>query len=1158
VSIADDGDVHMHDSSASAVTVENDVADAAGSTTSATATTTTTTTVPSAAEQAAIVKDFDSGARKVELKEGDTWYLIESKWVRGFVSVRVLFLSFVAHVSLCLLSPSSFFQQQRENAFFSPFSSFFGRFQFSLWTDFSGIDAADGVGNNVPPGPITNARLLTYANDHMSLMSHMMELQDYMLVPGPMWHCLHSWHGGGPAIPRVVVRKQYSRELGVDVHFHVVLLVRSSQLDAPAVELVTSKNTKLRHFREQACKLLGLVESDVQLWDYHMKSKSKLLSDLDATLSDENIINKQFVLLEERGADGRFARHAVARDFLPVSNATPGLCGLNNLGNTCFMNSALQCMSATAPLRRFFLTGRYQNDINKANPLGCGGELALVFGELLDALWAGRYNSFGPREFKHQLERFAHQFQGYQQHDSQELLAFLLDGLHEDLNRVKQKPFVEAVEGNGRPDAVVADEAWHAHKRRNDSIVVDEFMGQLKSTVECDVCDRVSVTFDPFMYLSVPLPQVTTRTIALTLVRADGSTPTKFAVTVDKEATVLELKQGLERLCGIAPSCIVIADVYMSRVSSDLHDRKSVSAIGIRDEMYAYEIRPVTAPSSKPPATPPPPPPVAPPLTTTTTTPMSATDPTDDLALDVPTAPTAAEAGFDDDAVAGNGPVKRAKSRGAANDDDDDDDDGGAKAAPSRQTEENGDVVVVVQHMHHNVSYGCFGLPLILTFPGTPTYLELARSVYDRIKRTLLPPPPAGTWSSSTRPVASSFDSDSGAMTASAEAAFPPERLAALSGGGGGGGGGGAGADDVPSRLETPPPLVAAEEPAWLTAIEDADFRAVLRDVVIRIPITSYRDRELTYGDGGPLDINSRDTITFEWRGALDSRYDPAADRLYPKDESFETAALDAGAGATLDECMALFMKREQLGADNPWYCNVCKEHRRAFKKFDIWRWPKVLVVHLKRFSFSNIHSSRFVSRGKLDTLVSFPIDNLDMRAYAIDGSPSECANYQLYAISNHMGGMGGGHYIAHATHEQSKAPSAAEWHCFDDGYVSHADQRVLTSPSAYLLFYRRKDSVAEDEAAVEQYELDRPRREQALLPKQPEFEDDAPTSAAAAASSSTTTTVATTTAEPYEWEINPMHGPSVDASTLRPLDESASNLPDVPDTRPDDGGFSD
>lgn len=53
-----------------------------------------------------------------------------------------------------------------------------------------------------------------------------------------------------------------------------------------------------------------------------------------------------------------------------------------------------------------------------------------------------------------QVGRFAPQFSGYQQQDSQELLAFLLDGLHEDLNRIKKKPYIELRDADGRPDEV--------------------------------------------------------------------------------------------------------------------------------------------------------------------------------------------------------------------------------------------------------------------------------------------------------------------------------------------------------------------------------------------------------------------------------------------------------------------------------------------------------------------------------------------------------------------------------------------------------------------------------------------------------------------------------------------------------------------------------
>jgi ubiquitin C-terminal hydrolase len=83
----------------------------------------------------------------------------------------------------------------------------------------------------------------------------------------------------------------------------------------------------------------------------------------------------------------------------------------------------------------------------------------------------------------------------------------MLDGLHEDLNQIQQKPYIENLDSNGRPDEVVSREQWENFKKRNLSVIVDLFYGQLKSRVECRTCGNTNVTFDPFLTLSVPIPK---------------------------------------------------------------------------------------------------------------------------------------------------------------------------------------------------------------------------------------------------------------------------------------------------------------------------------------------------------------------------------------------------------------------------------------------------------------------------------------------------------------------------------------------------------------------------------------------------------------------------------------------------------------------------
>lgn len=149
-----------------------------------------------------------------------------------------------------------------------------------------------------------------------------------------------------------------------------------------------------------------------------------------------------------------------------------GVIGLKNLGNTCFLNSSLQCLSATIPLTDYFLGYDYRSEINKANFLGTGGNLVTAYADLMKQMWLGSKSTVEPSSFKKQLGTFAPQFSGFHQHDAQELLAFLLDGIHEDLNRVKQRPYVEDRDCDGTTDEEDAIENWKNYLRRNKSLIV--------------------------------------------------------------------------------------------------------------------------------------------------------------------------------------------------------------------------------------------------------------------------------------------------------------------------------------------------------------------------------------------------------------------------------------------------------------------------------------------------------------------------------------------------------------------------------------------------------------------------------------------------------------------------------------------------------------
>ena len=125
--------------------------------------------------------------------------------------------------------------------------------------------------------------------------------------------------------------------------------------------------------------------------------------------------------------------------FMKKDRAREGLTGLQNLGNTWFMNSSIQCLSNTYWLTKYFLLEKYKSDINADNVLGTGGKLSIQFARLMNEIWNEEAPVVTPWSFKKIVGNFQPMFSGFAQHDSAELLNFVLDGIHEDLNRVIKK-----------------------------------------------------------------------------------------------------------------------------------------------------------------------------------------------------------------------------------------------------------------------------------------------------------------------------------------------------------------------------------------------------------------------------------------------------------------------------------------------------------------------------------------------------------------------------------------------------------------------------------------------------------------------------------------------------------------------------------------------
>lgn len=174
-----------------------------------------------------------------------------------------------------------------------------------------------------------------------------------------------------------------------------------------------------------------------------------------------------------------------------------GVVGIRNIGNTCYMNSVLQCLSNTK--------GLTESVLDDAD--GADGKLIRVYRDLLSRIWtAGDSHAVDTTAFKSAFQRLSPRFVGYDQQDAQEFLRLLLDKLHMDVNRVKVKPRAMADVDETLKDNALAAEFWQRYLATDNSTVVDLFAGQLKSTLECSVCGHKSITFEVGAYSVYHIP----------------------------------------------------------------------------------------------------------------------------------------------------------------------------------------------------------------------------------------------------------------------------------------------------------------------------------------------------------------------------------------------------------------------------------------------------------------------------------------------------------------------------------------------------------------------------------------------------------------------------------------------------------------------------
>uniref|UniRef100_A0A8C1ARS2 Ubiquitin carboxyl-terminal hydrolase n=1 Tax=Cyprinus carpio carpio TaxID=630221 RepID=A0A8C1ARS2_CYPCA len=820
---------------------------------------------------------------------------------------------------------------------------------FKQWKKYVGFDSWDlyNVGeHNLYPGPIDNSGLFS---DHKSqtLKEHLIDELDYVLVPTEAWNKLVSWYGcldgQKPIIRKVVEHGMFVKHCKVEVYLLELNLCDNDNIDK-VVTRHFSKADTIDTIEKEMRSLFDIPsEKETRLWNKYMSNTYEQLNKLDSTVQDAGLFQGQVLVIEKKNEDGTWPRQTCHSNYNSYSSsysyressAQEGLCGLSNLGNTCFMNSALQCLSNTPPLTEYFLEDRYEAEINRENPLGMRGEIAEAYADLVKQMWLSRSSYVAPRTFKTQVGRFAPQFSGYQQQDSQELLAFLLDGLHEDLNRVKKKPYLALRDAEGRPDEIVAKEAWANHRLRNDSVIVDIFHGLFKSTLVCPECSKVSVTFDPFCYLTLPLPMKKDRTMEVFLVRTDPQfRPMQYRVVVPKMGAVADLCSALAKLSGVPSENMVVADVYNHRFHKIYKRDDGLNHILEKDDIFVYEV-------------------------------------------------------LEEDSEKMNLPVyfreRHAKHSG-----------GSSGTMLFGQP-----LLITVQR--HNLTVDTL-YERVLERIGLVLFFCWSISILHQFCHCNLGDEEAMDHQESPEPENSHSD------TVDGEEDSEPENGPNSSGG---------------KSFTSRPKLFSF---SMVNSYGTANISSV--------PF-----------DGNLLKLTTHSTVAIDWDS--DTRklcYDDQEAEAYDKHESMLHAQKKKTTVA-LRECIELFTTMETLGEHDPWYCPTCKKHQQATKKFDLWSLPRILVVHLKRFSYNRCW------RDKLDTVVDFPIRDLNMSEFVCDPKADPYV-YDLIAVSNHYGGMGGGHYTAYGKNKMD-----GKWYYFDDSSVSSSTEDQIVTKAAYVLFYQRRDA---------------------------------------------------------------------------------------------------
>jgi len=714
------------------------------------------------------------------------------------------------------------------------------------------------------------------------------------------------------------------------------------------------------------------------------------------------------------------------KEFLKP-DSSKGQIGGYNLGNTCFMNSSIACLSNCTELTYYFLKGDYLKDINEENTLGMKGELAKEWGKLLNQYWVKSTSTGDPSDFKSTIGQKAVRFRGYGQQDSNEFMSVFLDILNEDLNKTTKKQYIELKEkSDDETDEQCAKRFWDANLSRNDSIITDLFCGQFKSTITCPNCNFINISFDPFDTINLPL---------LTQVKRQSYGYGDSSIDVLKFYYIP--KNRLRNTY-----CLMIKDVSKSEILKDIIDRiKKEKDFIYHDKIddlfmvdmfnkkkYGYAkktdfIRNYSYNNEY--------------LYT-----FDLDKNNDEIAF-----PVYFWEKDDEDSKSDYPRMVFTKKAENLKDlrkrvyfylrkyilspflkENEEKDEVSKEIENYIEDKKNElpdeDLYAIVEKEYNEIFKKCDSEDENKNEKDKEKEENVEKASEekekkeeegkeeqnDKNKKELITPEIKENKNSldkfiSDMPFQIYIRKDSSGYYYNREtiSLFDSKNFPYFN-----------------KKLKD-----FLDIKAFSIPFDESNIRLNNYELIVKF------NQQSKYINKDTFDLNKFDSIEFDYKPKKKEE---------PKKEGEED---ELSGKMTLEKCLKKFCKEEQLEQGDEWYCSKCKKHVLAKKKMELYYVPKILIICFKRFVKDSYRWE------KNEDEVEFPINNLDLKNFVI-GPDKEHSKYDLFGVSQHYGSTGFGHYTAVCKND-------GKWFDYNDSSCHETNASSAQSSAAYVLFYRRQ-----------------------------------------------------------------------------------------------------